>query len=290
MSTAQYHRPASLEEATALLAQSGNSRVLAGGTDLLVQIRSGRLKPGAIVDIKDLPGLTSVELGPQRLYLGAAAPAQSITERSDIAAIYPGLVEAADLIGSTQIQGRCSLGGNLCNASPAADVVPALIVNDATCRIVGPGGERTVAVADFNTGPGSNCLQRGEFLLGFEIPRPPPRAADAYLRFTPRSEMDIAVVGAAVAIGLAEDGTCNSACVAIGAVAPKALDVVDAAACLVGTTLDDIALDAMADAVKAVASPISDMRGSADFRRHVVGVLARRATALATTRAREIPT
>jgi carbon-monoxide dehydrogenase medium subunit len=288
MASVEYHRPATLDDATALLAQLGSSSVLAGGTDLLVQMRSGRLEPRAIVDIKDVPGITSTDLGPDGLYLGAAAPAQSITERSDVAALYPGLVEATDLIGSTQIQGRCSIGGNLCNASPAADTVPALIVNNATCRIAGIGGERRVAVTDFTTGPGSNCLQPGEFLLGLEIPRPPPRTADAYLRFIPRTEMDIAVVGAAVSLSLAEDGSCNSACVAIGAVAPTALDVVEAAACLVGTSLDDEALDAMADAVRAAASPISDMRGSADFRRHVVGVLARRAAVIAMTRAREI--
>lgn len=272
-----YHRPDSLAEACSLLQAKEACHVLAGGTDLLVQMRSGLVKPAQIVDIKALPGITDVELDDQGLTLGAAAPAQSITERADIAAMYPGLVEAIDLIGSTQVQGRCSVGGNLCNASPAADSVPALIANGAVCNIVGSAGERQVPVEAFNAGPGQNCLAGDELLVSVFVPRPLANAADAYLRFIPRTEMDIAVVGAGVSLTLDQQGLCTLARVAIGAVAPTALLVPEAATALIGTTVDDAALDAMTVAVSAASNPISDKRGSADYRRKVVGVMARRA-------------
>ncbi len=279
-----YHAPISVEEACALLGGTEGSRILAGGTDLLVQMRSGLPQPGNIIDIKAVPGLQDVVLTDAGLTIGAAAPAQSITERDDIKALYPGLVEAIDLIGSTQVQGRCSVGGNLCNASPAADVVPALIVNAAIGNIVGAAGERQVAVEDFNTGPGENCLGADEILVSLFVPAPAARTADAYLRFIPRTEMDIAVVGAGVAVTLDKNGSCIAARVAIGAVAPTALLVPAAAAALLGTSLDDAALEAGAVAVSAAAQPISDKRGSADYRRSVVGVMARRAAAIALNR------
>ena len=285
MSSMEYHAPTTVAEASKLLGAVDNSRVLAGGTDLLVQMRGGQVQPACIVDIKALPGIADVVLTEQGLTLGAAAPAQSITERDDIKAIYPGLVEAIDLIGSTQVQGRCSVGGNLCNASPAADTVPALIVNGAQCTIAGPAGERQVAVESFNTGPGQNCMSADEFLISLFVPAPAPHTADAYLRFIPRTEMDIAVVGAGVSVTLDENGSCIAARVAIGAVAPTALLVAEAAAALVGTQLDDVALAAAATAVSAAARPISDKRGSADYRRKVVGVMTRRAASLAKDRA-----
>ena len=198
MSAISYHAPASLQEAASLLSDNEGSHILAGGTDLLVQMHGGTKQPRCIVDIKSIPGITDVSLSDEGLTLGAAAAAQSVTERDDIKAIFPGLVEATDLIGSTQIQGRCSVGGNLCNSSPAADTVPALIVNAAVCNISGPTGERQVVVESFNTGPGQNCLDTGEILTSLFIPTPAARSADAYLRFIPRTEMDIAVVGAGI--------------------------------------------------------------------------------------------
>jgi carbon-monoxide dehydrogenase medium subunit len=285
MSPISYHAPASLQEVAALLSSEDGCHVLAGGTDLLVQMRGGMKQPGCIVDIKSIPGITGVTLSEEGLTLGAAAPAQSITEREDVKAMFPGLVEAIDLIGSTQVQGRCSVGGNLCNSSPAADTVPALVVNAALCNIAGPGGERQVAVEAFNTGPGQNCLERGEILSSLFIPAPAARSADAYLRFIPRTEMDIAVVGAGVALTLDEGGTCTAARVAIGAVAPTVLLVPDAAAALVGSQVDDEALAAAANAASTAARPISDKRGSADFRRTVVGVMTKRAAAIARDRA-----
>ena len=287
MNSMEYHLPTTPGEACSLLGAAANSRVLAGGTDLLVQMRGGLVQPACIVDIKALPGITDVVLTEQGLTLGAAAPAQSITERQDIKAVYPGLVEAIDLIGSTQVQGRCTVGGNLCNASPAADTVPALMVNAAQCNIAGPDGERQVAVESFNTGPGQNCLQPDEILISLFMPTPAARSADAYLRFIPRTEMDIAVVGAGVSLTVDEDGSCIAARVAIAAVAPVALLVPDAAAALIGTRLDDTALEAAANAASAAASPISDKRGTAEYRRKVVGVMTRRAAGIALERALE---
>jgi CO/xanthine dehydrogenase FAD-binding subunit len=280
----EYHAPTSIEEASALLAGSAANRVLAGGTDLLVQMRGGLVEPSQIIDIKALPGITEAVLNDQGLTLGAAAPAQSITERDDIKAVFPGLVEAVDLIGSTQVQGRCSVGGNVCNASPAADTVPALIANGAICNIVGSQGERQVAVEAFCTGPGQNCLAADEILLSLFIPAPAARTSDAYLRFIPRTEMDIAVVGAGVSLSVDEYGICRAARVAIGAVAPTALLVEHS---LVGAAIDENELDALAAAASAAASPISDKRATADYRRKVVGVMARRAAAIALVRITE---
>ena len=285
MTTITYYSPTSAGEAGALLNANVGSHVLAGGTDLLVQMRGGQKQPACIVDIKDIPGIKDVLLTEDGLLIGAAAPAQSITERGDIKAIYPGLVEAIDLIGSTQIQGRCSVGGNLCNASPAADTVPALIASSAICIIEGPDGERRVAVEGFNLGPGKNCLDRGEMLVSLFVPAPRTRSSDAYLRFIPRSEMDIAVVGAGVAVSLGEDGVCTHARVAIGAVAPLALLVPEAAEALLGTKVDEAALVAVATAASAAANPISDKRGTAAYRKSVVGVMARRAASHARDRA-----
>jgi len=209
-----------------------------------------------------------------------------LTAREDIKALYPGLVEAAYLIGSTQVQGRASVGGNLCNSSPAADTVPALIANSAQCIIAGPGGERTVAVENFMTGVGTNCMERGELLKTIRIPRPAANTSDAYLRFIPRTEMDIAVAGAGVSVTLDEEGRCTAARVAIGAVAPTALLVPDAVSSLVGSMLDDDALEAAAAAASAASSPINDRRGTIEFRQHVVGVLVKRAARIAADRVR----
>ena len=257
---------------------------------MLVQMRLGMKSPPALVDIKNIAGLKTCELSRSgELIIGAATPCALIAESEEITAQFPGLVEAIGIIGSTQIQGRCSVGGNLCNASPAADTVPSLIVNNATCEIQGVNGTRQVSAADFNLGPGKNCLAEGEFLSAIRLPSPDTEnnvsSADAYLRFIPRTEMDIAVVGAAVSIRLNSEGQCTAARVAIGAVAPTALLVPDAAEALVGTTLDESALLKAGEAATEAASPISDKRGSADYRNKVVAVLVRRAAVIAQQRA-----
>jgi len=284
MPLVQYSAPATLAEATQALAGSAGGKILAGGTDLLVQMKLGMRDPAVVVDIKHIPELMAVTLDDNGLRLGAAVPGAQVTGNAEIRRLYPGFTEALGLIGSSQIQGRCSAGGNLCNSSPAADSVPALIASRGICRIAGPAGERTVAAEDFNTGPGSNCLEAGEILVALELPLPAPRSSDAYLRFIPRTEMDIAVAGAAVAVTLDESGTCTAARVVIGAVAPTALLVPAAAEALIGTTLDEVSLRAAGETASTACSPITAKSGTAEYRRKVVGVLVRRAAAIARSR------
>ena len=282
----RYETPQSVGEAVRLMAADPDARVLAGGTDLLVQFRAGVRRPSAFVDVKRIPELMSITIDGQGLRLGAATAAAVIGEHVELRTLWPGLVEAVQLIGSTQIQGRGSVGGNLCNASPAADTTCALIVNRADCVIAGPGGERTVPVEEFCIAPGRTVLQRGELLIALRLPRPAARTSDAYLRLIPRSEMDIAVVGAAVSVTLDANGVCRSARVAIGAVAPTALLVPEAAKALVGSSLDAASLKRAAEAASTAARPIGDKRGTAGYRRTVAGVLTRRAAAIAAGRAR----
>lgn len=292
MQSIRYEAPIALHEAVALAGSVQGARFFAGGTDLLVQVRNGLAQPTIYIDLKHIAGLTGISLDAKGLRLGAATSAAVICENTDVRQLWPGLVEATGLIGSTQIQGRGSVGGNLCNSSPAADSVCALIVNEAHCVIAGPAvngyvSERTVPVEQFCTGVGRNVLDPGEILVALSLPRPQPRTADAYLRLTPRTEMDIAVVGAAVRITLDAAGVCVAARVAIGAVAPTAILVPEAAAALVGSRLDDAALTRAGAAASAAARPISDKRGSADYRRKIAAVLTRRAAGIAAQRARD---
>lgn len=285
MAITDYKVPQSMDEAVLMLASSGNHmKVLAGGTDLIIQSKSQSDDPLQVVDIKHLEGMMNATLDSSGLTLGPAMSCAEFTARGDIKSVFPGLVEAAYLIGSTQVQGRASIGGNLCNASPAADTIPALIANNAQCIIHGPDGERTIAAEDFVVGVGKNCMEPWELLIRIEIAAPAPGTSDAYLRFIPRSEMDIAVAGAGVRITLDSNGLCTDARVVIGAVATTALLVPEAAQALIGSTLDDVALQAAADAASAASRPISDRRGTAEYRRHVVGVLVKRAAKIAAER------
>jgi CO/xanthine dehydrogenase FAD-binding subunit len=284
MQSVQYAAPTTLAQAAQALQGSSSAKVLAGGTDLLVQMKLGLREPAMIVDIKHIPELMVFTLDARGLHLGAAVPGAIVTEHALAKETYPGFVEALGLIGSSQVQGRCSAGGNLCNSSPAADSVPAMIVNRAVCHIVGPDGSRSVAVENFNLGPGKNCLGNGEILVSIDLPRPAPRSSDAYLRFIPRTEMDIAVAGAAVALTLDKSGVCTAARVAIGAVAPTALLVPAASDALIGSKLEDAALQKAAAAASAASSPISDKRGTVEYRKKVIGVLVRRAALIAKSR------
>jgi len=285
MLSIRYEAPATIADAVKLIQADPDAKILAGGTDLLVQFRAGVRQLTAFVDVKRIPDLVAITIDANGLRLGAAACAAAIGEQAEVKRLWPGLAEAVHLIGSTQIQGRGTVGGNLCNASPAADTTCALIVNRAVCVIAGPDGQRTVPVEQFVVGPGQTVLARGELLVAIRAPRPAARTADAYLRLIPRSEMDIAVAGAAVSVTLDAGGTCTAARVAIGAVAPTARLVPAAADALVGTKLDESALQAAARAASAAASPIDDKRGTVSYRRQVVGVLARRAAVLASVRA-----
>ncbi len=231
MSSLSYAAPTSVDDAVKLLARaSGLAKVLSGGTDLLVQLRSGRLKPDLIVDTKKIPGIIGIRSEDGGFVIGAATPGAVVEAHAGLNAAWPGLVEALDLIGSTQIQGRCSLAGNLCNASPAADSVPALFAAGATAVIVGSKGRREVPVEQVPTGPGRTSLAKDEFVLEFKLPPRPARSSDAYLRFIPRTEMDIAVVGCGVSVTLDEKGICTAARVALGAVSPTVIMVPAAAA------------------------------------------------------------
>ena len=286
MSSLSYAAPTSVNEAVGILAGAqGLAKIMSGGTDLLVQLRSGRTKPDIIVDTKKIPGIMGIKEVDGGFVFGAATPCSVIGEHAGMTAAYPGVVEASGLIGSTQVQGRCSLAGNLCNASPAADSVPAMIAARATAIVVGPNGQRAVPVEQIVTGPGRTSLAKGEFILEFHLPKPAPRTSDAYLRFIPRTEMDIAVVGAGVSLTLDASGVITDARVALGAVAPTQVLVPDGAAAIIGSKLDDAALAKLDAAARAVCNPITDKRGTIDFRIKIAGVLARRTAAIAYKRA-----
>ncbi|NKB97930.1 MAG: xanthine dehydrogenase family protein subunit M [Pseudomonadales bacterium] len=284
-----YVAPQSVAECISVLtehAQSGEpAQILAGGTDLLVQMRSADASPRTIVDIKRIGETNRLDIGADEIYIGAAIPSAALYENQELKGLLPGLIEASDLIGSTQVQGRATMGGNLCNASPAGDSIPAMIAVGAVCDIANTDGGRQIAVEDFVTGVGQNALADGEFLLGLKIATPSANSRDAYLRFIPRTEMDIAVAGCGVSLTIESDGTCSAAKVGIGAVAPTPLIVPAAAAALVGTQLEEAALQAAGEACTDASSPISDKRGTAEYRRKVVAVLCRRAAAIAQSRA-----
>jgi len=281
----EYLAPRTLDDAVKALASQPEAKVLAGGTDLLVRMRSDMAHPELVLDIKRIDETRRITQEDGGWRIGAAVSAFEMGENAALVADWPGVVEAANLIGSTQIQGRCTMAGNLCNASPAADSVPAMVAADATARIVGPDGTRDVPVQEIPLAPGKNSLGKGEFVASIFLPARPARAGDAYLRFIPRTEMDIAVVSCGISLTLDADGVCTDARVSLGAVGPTVMLVPEAAETLLGTKLDDPALDALAKAASAAAKPIADKRGTVEFRVHLAGVLARRAAVIAKNRA-----
>jgi aerobic carbon-monoxide dehydrogenase medium subunit len=283
----RYEAPESLEGAVALLAGAkGEARVLAGGTDLLVQIRADVLDPDLIVDIKRIAETRTVTEEKDGWRIGAAVTGAELKEHPRLKKVWPGLVEAANLIGSTQVQGRATLGGNLCNGSPAADSVPALIAAGAVATLVGPKGRRDLPVEDVMLGPRKLALTKGEIVVSFLLPPRPPRSGDAYLRFIPRTEMDIAVVGVGVSLSLDAGGVISAARVSLGAVAARVLLVADAAQAIIGSRLDHAALERLEAAARAACRPIDDKRGTIEFRTDVAAVLARRVALIALDRAR----
>ncbi len=282
----QYHTPGNFEDAVSIAAKAdGVTRFLAGGTDVLVQLRADIVTPDVLIDIKKIDGVKDIAREGGGWRIGVAVTGAEMSEHSELEAEWPGLVEAMDLIGSTQVQGRATLVGNLCNGSPAADSVPAMFAAGASVSIIGPNGSRKVAVADIPTGPGRTSLEKDEAITAVHIPARGKNGGDAYLRFIPRTEMDIAVVGCGVNLRVDGD-TISEARVSLGAVAPTVLLVQAAADAIIGTSLDDAAMDALAAAASAACNPIDDKRGTIKFRTHVAGVLARRAAKIAYDRAR----
>jgi carbon-monoxide dehydrogenase medium subunit len=275
-----------MKQASTLLAkEKGSAFILAGGTDLLVRLRTGFIEPDLVVDIKKIPSTRAIQSAAGGFKIGAAVTGAELGEHAKLKKAWPGVVEAANLIGSKQVQGRCTMTGNLCNASPAADSVPALVAAAAKAVIVGPKGKRTVPVEQVPVAPGRTSLKKGEIVESILLPKRPPRSGDAYLRFIPRTEMDIAVVGVGVSVTLDAKGVCKDARVSLGAVAPTVLLVPEAAKALIGTKMDKKALDALAVACSAACRPIDDKRGTREYRIKVAGVLARRAAQIARKRA-----
>ncbi|RWP82125.1 MAG: xanthine dehydrogenase family protein subunit M [Mesorhizobium sp.] len=282
----RYIRPLSIEDAVGQLAGSaGTAAILAGGSDLLVRMKGGFAEPELIVDIKAIDGLSEIRETAEGFSIGAAVPCAVLGENTALKKAWPGVVEAAKLIGSKQVQGRCTIVGNLCNASPAADSVPALVAAGAKAVVVGPAGRRTIPVQSVPTAPGKTSLAKGEIIEAILLDKREPRSGDAYLRFIPRTEMDIAVVSAGVNLTLDEHGVVKSARVALGAVAATVLLVEEAAEVLIGSRLDEATLERLAKVCAGACRPIEDKRGTIEFRRKVAGVLAQRAATSAYARA-----
>jgi carbon-monoxide dehydrogenase medium subunit len=286
MADIRYLAPSSLDEAIGAFAAAGSAgRILAGGTDLLVQMRSGAQKPGVIVDIKNIAEMMEIkETGDGGFRVGAAVSGMALHDHPSFGKAWPGVLEAVNLIGSKQVQGRASAGGNLCNASPAGDSVPAMVAAGAMVTVAGPNGRREMKVEDVPAGPGRTNLKAGEIVVAFTLPARPKGASDAYLRMIPRTEMDIAVVGVGVNLTL-KDGVVSAARVGLGAVAPTVLLVEDAAKALIGSKLDEAALAKAAAACSAACRPIDDKRGTIAYRVKVAGVLLKRTALIAAKRA-----
>jgi carbon-monoxide dehydrogenase medium subunit len=288
MADLRYEAPETLQAAVALLAgATGPAKILAGGTDVIVQMETDLIEPSLIVDIKKIAETRQIAQENGGWRIGAAVPGFEIMNHAALCKAWPGVLDGVKLIGSIQVRGRASIGGNLCNASPAADSVPALIAAGAVARVIGSKGTREVPVEQIPAGPGKTSLAKDEIIVSFLLPARPPNSGDAYMRFTPRTEMDIAVVGVGINLTLDNGGTCTAARVALGAVAPTVLLVKECGDALIGTKLDDAALEKLAAAASAACRPIDDKRGTKEYRIKVAGVLAKRTAALALERARK---
>ena len=285
----RYEAPGTLADAVKLLASAGGTaRILAGGTDIIVQMETDLIEPELLIDIKCIPDLHRIVIEDGGFRIGAAVSGMAMMDHPALCATWPGVIDGVKLIGSIQVKGRATMAGNLCNASPGADSVPPLVTAGAIVHVVGPGGTRDVPVEQIPVGPGKTSLGKGEIIESFFLPARPRNSGDAYLRFTPRTEMDIAVVGVAVNLSLDAGGTCTQARVALGAVAPTVLLVKECADVLIGTKVDEAALDRLAAVASASCRPIDDKRGTREFRIKIAGVLAKRAAQKALERARHV--
>ena len=279
----------SIDEAVSILNEHGDrARIIAGGTDILVMMRAGRRLADVVIDVKDIPELSNMAYSSENgLSLGAAVPCYQIYQDAAISAAYPGLIDSATLIGGIQIQGRASFGGNICNAAPSGDTIPAIIANSGVCHIAGPNGWRTLAAEDFCTAPGQNALQRGEMLVSIQFPAPAPNSGANYQRFIPRNEMDIAVAGVGSSVVLDDSGqNFVSGRVALASVAPTPVFSRAAGESLAGKPVNDETIRAASELAMADAKPINDMRGTIRQRIHLIGVLTRRTLNIAVERAR----
>ena len=288
MSEMRFEQPKTAEAASALLAGTqGLAKVLSGGTDLMIHMRNGNIKPELVLDVKGIAEMNAITVEKNGGYrFGGAVSCMQLLENKAFAETWPGIIDGANLVGSIQVRGRATVAGNLCNASPAADTVPAMIAAGAIASVVGPAGRREVPVEQIPTSPGKTTLAKGELIVSFLLPTRAPHSGEAYLRFTPRPEMDIAVVGVGLSLTLDDKGVCTAARVSLGAVAERALLVPEAAAALIGTKVDEAALAKLAAAASAAARPIDDKRGTKEFRIKIAGVLARRAAEKALARAK----
>lgn len=288
MNDLRFESADTLESAARLIAaEPGDVRILAGGTDVLVQLHADMIEPNLIVDIKRIPELRAISEDDDGWRVGAAVSGLELMDNAEFCAAWPGVMDGVRLIGSVQIRGRASIGGNVCNASPAADSVPPMIAAGAIATVFGPDGPREVPVQDIGIGPGRTSLKKGEIAVSFFLPKRPLRSGDAYQRFTPRTEMDIAVVGVGINLTLDDAGICSAARVAVGAVAERALLVDEAADALIGSRVDEAALERLVSAVRSACRPIDDKRGTKEFRIKVAGVLAERVARIAYRRALE---
>jgi carbon-monoxide dehydrogenase medium subunit len=288
MDQMRYEAPQSLDAAVALLqGEGGDAYVMAGGTDVLVMLHCDIIEPDLIVDIKYIPETMAISESDGVWTVGAAKPAMEIVENEAFCKAWPGVIDGVKLIGSIQVKGRASIGGNLCNASPAADSIPPMIAAGAVATVIGPGGTREVPVEDVVISPRKTSLAKGEMVVSITFPKRAPHSGDAYQRFTPRTEMDIAVVGVSINVTLDDDGVCTAARVSLGAVAATPLLVPDAAAALIGSKGDGAAIAKLVEATRAACKPINDKRGTIEYRIKVAGVLAERVAKDAFDRARQ---
>ncbi len=289
MQAFDYVAPKSIADAVSILNQNGDqARMIAGGTDILVMMRAGRRLADIVVDVKEIPELNQMTYNPQNgLTLGAAVPCHRIYEDATLAAAYPGLIDSAALIGGIQIQGRASIGGNLCNAAPSGDSIPAVIALSGICNIAGPNGTRQLPAEDFCTAPGQNALQRGELLVSISFPAPQAHSGANYQRFIPRNEMDIAVAGVGSSVVLDPSGqTFVSARISLASVAPTPVFSRAAGESLTGQPVSDESIRQASELAMADAKPINDMRGTIRQRTHLIGVLTRRTLNIAVARAK----
>lgn len=285
-----YSSPETLAEALSLLNEhQKDAGILAGGTDLIVKMRADRINPGQIIDIKSIPELNQVNINSNNdLTIGSAIPCYKIYNNDDIMNLRPELKDSASIIGGTQIQGRASFGGNICNAAPSADSVPLLISLGATCNVQSVNGERTIALEDLFSGPGQTVLEPNELLISITIPKKSDLSGANYIRFIPRNEMDIAVVGTGVSVTLSSNKkNFESVRVSLASVGPTPIFVDGIDKEVSGQEINDESIRIVSNMAKNASKPISDMRGTAEFRQHLCEVLTRRALITAIERAKE---